>query len=82
MSTTPTDLPTLQVAQQQQERAKRAYAVMRWAAVIAVVELRDGYDAAMEVVDAGPAQFQPDDTEWANLNLAQTVGINYIEGAK
>lgn len=89
MSTTPDALPTLAQVEGAVdevrflgERAKRVYAVMRWASTVALTELRDGYEAALEVVNEGPARFMPTDEEFEQINLAGTVGINFVEGGQ
>lgn len=66
------------------ERAKRIFAVCRWAGVIAVIEMTDGYDSAMEVVKKGPQEFMPNEDEWALDNLSESakVAINYIEAGE
>jgi hypothetical protein len=63
------------------ERAKRIFATARWAGVVAVTEMSDGYEAAMEVVRAGPQQFLPDPEEWGPERLSESarVAIEYIE---
>jgi hypothetical protein len=64
------------------ERARRIYGTIRWASAVAIEELRDGYDAAMRTVAAGPAPFMPDDEEWAMDKISASVAtaINFIEG--
>lgn len=80
--TDPTTLPELHLSREQEARARRVYAVSRWAAAVAITELRDGYDAAMVVVEAGPAQFEVDDEDWGSINASAQIAINYVEGAQ
>lgn len=60
-------------------RERRIFATCRWAGVVAVTEMADGYDAAMQIVTEGPDRFLPDDEDWEKINETARVAINYIE---
>lgn len=77
--TTPASLPVVAPTPEQQQRQKRIYATMRWAGVVAVTEMRDGFEAAMEVVEAGPEQFMPDDADMERINSTAVTAITFIE---
>lgn len=80
----PTDLPTIDnptiPLDALNDREKRIYAAMRWSGVVAIIEMRDGYDAAMEVVNEGPARFLPTEAEWEKINDTGRRGIDFVEG--
>jgi hypothetical protein len=61
------------------ERSKRIFATCRWAGIVAVTEMSDGYDAAMRVVAEGPAKFLPTEDEWDRINTTARIAINYVE---
>ena len=63
-------------------RARRIFAACRWAGIVAVTEMVEGYDAAMRVVQDGPQPFMPDDDDWVPEKMVPSVGIaiNFIEG--
>lgn len=77
--TTPASLPVVAPTPEQQERQKRIYATMRWAGVIAVTEMRDGFDAAMEIVSDGPERFMPDEHDMERINSTAVTAITFIE---
>lgn len=64
------------------DRARRIFATLRWAGIVAITETVEGYDAAMRVVHAGPAEFLPPDEDWSLEKLSQSavIAITYIEG--
>jgi hypothetical protein len=61
------------------DRAKRIFAVGRWAGVVAITEMRDGYDAAQRVVMEGPQVYYPTDDDFDRINLTSKIAINYVE---
>lgn len=81
-TSTPVALPELPLItpSERKERARRIFATMRWAGVIAVTEMVDGYDNAMKIVEEGPERFLPDDEDYEKINETGIKAIAYIEG--
>lgn len=83
-SVDPSELPELppvgtRVLTEEEQRARRIFATCRWAGVIAITEMASGFDAAMAVVATGPADFLPDEEDFAKINETGQVAIRYIE---
>lgn len=81
MPDTPSALPELPLITPPvaTDRAKRIYATMRWAGVIAVTEMSEGFESALRVVEEGPERFMPDDEDFGNINATAVRAIAYIE---
>lgn len=56
----------------------RVYAVARWAADLAITEMRDGTEHALILRDAGPEQYLPTEDDWARINDTAKMGVNYV----